>query len=59
METGGLSEPKPATPEIQHIANEVKQEFERRSKRTYDIFKAIVYKTQVVAGTNYFIKVCI
>ncbi|XP_035425479.1 cystatin-A-like [Cygnus atratus] len=57
MVPGGLSETKPATPEIQHIVDQVKPEFERREKRTYGIFRAIVYKTQVVAGTNYFIKV--
>uniref|UniRef100_A0A8B9DTH3 Cystatin domain-containing protein n=1 Tax=Anser cygnoides TaxID=8845 RepID=A0A8B9DTH3_ANSCY len=40
------------------IGKKVKPEFERREKRTYDIFRAIEYKTQVVAGINYFIKVC-
>lgn len=59
MMPGGLSETKPATPEVQDIVNEVKPQFESRENRTYGIFKAIVYKTQVVAGTNYFIKVCI
>uniref|UniRef100_A0A8C3CNH8 Cystatin domain-containing protein n=1 Tax=Cairina moschata TaxID=8855 RepID=A0A8C3CNH8_CAIMO len=57
METGGLSETQPATPEVQHIADQVKAEFERRENRTFDIFQAIVYRTQVVAGINYFIKV--
>ncbi|XP_068555151.1 cystatin-B-like [Anas acuta] len=57
METGGLSETQPATPEVQHIADQVKAEFERRENRTFDIFQAIEYRTQVVAGTNYFIKV--
>ncbi|KAM7128088.1 cystatin-A [Ciconia boyciana] len=57
MMPGGLSEAKPATPEVQHIVNEVKPQFESRENRTYGIFKAIVYKTQVVAGINYFIKV--
>lgn len=37
---------------------QVKAEFERRENRTFDIFQAIVYRTQVVAGINYFIKVC-
>ncbi|KFU98551.1 PREDICTED: cystatin-A [Pterocles gutturalis] len=57
MMTGGLSETKPATPEVQCIVNEVKPQFESRQNRTYDMFKAIVYRTQIVAGVNYFIKV--
>ncbi|XP_068022124.1 cystatin-B-like [Melanerpes formicivorus] len=57
MMTGGLSETKPATPEVQHIADQVKPQFESKVNRTFDIFKAIVYRTQVVAGLNYFIKV--
>ncbi|NWX48975.1 CYTB protein, partial [Steatornis caripensis] len=36
---------------------QVKSQFESRQNRTYGIFKAIVYKAQVVAGVNYFIKV--
>ncbi|XP_042644798.1 cystatin-A [Tyto alba] len=57
MMTGGLSETKPATPEVQYMVNQVKPQFESRENRTYDIFQAIVYRTQVVAGINYFIKV--
>lgn len=57
MMPGGLSEAKPATPEVQHIVSQVKLQFESRVNRTCGIFKAIVYKTQVVAGINYFIKV--
>ncbi|XP_014812780.1 PREDICTED: cystatin-A-like [Calidris pugnax] len=57
MMTGGLSDTKPATPEIQDIANKVKPQFESKENRTYGIFKAIKYRSQVVAGVNYFIKV--
>lgn len=57
MMPGGLSETKPATPEVQHMVDEVKPQFESKENRTCGIFKAIVYKTQVVAGINYFIKV--
>ncbi|XP_032061943.1 cystatin-A-like isoform X1 [Aythya fuligula] len=57
MVPGGLSETKSATPEVQHIVDQVKAEFERRENRTFDIFQAIVYRAQVVAGINYFIKV--
>ncbi|XP_065511672.1 cystatin-A-like [Caloenas nicobarica] len=54
---GGLSETKPATPEVQEIVDKVKPQFESRVNKTCEIFKAISYRTQVVAGTNYFIKV--
>ena len=37
---------------------QVKLEFERRVNMTCSIFQAIVYRTQVVAGIMYFIKVC-
>ncbi|KFZ61634.1 Cystatin-B, partial [Antrostomus carolinensis] len=36
---------------------QVKPQFEGRENRTCGMFKAVIYKTQVVAGTNYFIKV--
>ncbi|NXL30686.1 CYTB protein, partial [Glaucidium brasilianum] len=36
---------------------QVKPQFESRVNGTYGIFQAIVYRTQVVAGINYFIKV--
>ncbi|KAM6310372.1 cystatin-A-like [Aegotheles albertisi] len=57
MMPGGLSETKPATPEVQHIADEVQPQFESRVNRTCSMFTAIIYRTQVVAGINYFIKV--
>uniref|UniRef100_A0A8C9JWL5 Cystatin A n=1 Tax=Panthera tigris altaica TaxID=74533 RepID=A0A8C9JWL5_PANTA len=57
MIPGGLSEAKPATPEIQEIANEVKPQLEEKTNETYQKFEAIEYKTQVVAGINYYIKV--
>ena len=35
----------------------MRTEVEARLRKKYDMFKAETYKTQVVAGTNYFIKV--
>ncbi|XP_074964600.1 cystatin-A-like [Phalacrocorax aristotelis] len=57
MVPGGLTKAQTATPEVQGIADQVKLELENKVNRTYEIFKAIIFKTQVVAGINYFIKV--
>ncbi|XP_003469356.2 cystatin-A [Cavia porcellus] len=54
---GGLSKAKPATPEIQEIADKIKPQLEEKTNESYQEFTAIEYKTQVVAGTNYFIKI--
>uniref|UniRef100_A0A8C0G3R1 Cystatin A n=1 Tax=Chelonoidis abingdonii TaxID=106734 RepID=A0A8C0G3R1_CHEAB len=59
MNVGGLTEPKPATPEVQKIADQVKLQLEEKANEKYLVFVAILYKTQVVAGTNYFIKVSV
>ncbi|KAM6292273.1 cystatin-A-like [Porphyrio hochstetteri] len=57
MMPGGLSEAKPATPEVQLMMDQVKPQLESRENRIYDTFEAVTYKTQVVAGLNYFVKV--
>ncbi|KFO30703.1 cystatin-A [Fukomys damarensis] len=57
MIPGGLSETRPATPEIQKIVDEVKPQLEEKTNESYQEFKAIEYKSQVVAGAIYYIKV--
>ncbi|XP_005071579.1 cystatin-A [Mesocricetus auratus] len=57
MIPGGLSEARPATPEVQEIADQVRAQLEEKTNEKYEKFEAIEYKTQVVAGVNYFIKV--
>ncbi|XP_027509297.1 cystatin-A-like [Corapipo altera] len=54
---GGLSPPECATQEIQDITNQVKVQLRVRVNERYDLFRAILYRTQVVAGIMYFIKV--
>ncbi|XP_042525123.1 cystatin-A [Dipodomys spectabilis] len=56
MIPGGLTEARPATPEIQEIANQVKQQLEEKTNETYEEFEAVEYKSQVVAGTIFYIK---
>ncbi|XP_060226315.1 cystatin-A-like [Meriones unguiculatus] len=57
MIRGGLSEAKPATPEIQEIVDKIKPQLEEQTNEKYETFKAVEYKSQVVAGINHFIKV--
>eukprot|EP01127_Copromyxa_protea_P023729 TRINITY_DN901_c0_g1_i1.p1 TRINITY_DN901_c0_g1~~TRINITY_DN901_c0_g1_i1.p1 ORF type:complete len:145 (-),score=19.79 TRINITY_DN901_c0_g1_i1:75-509(-) len=53
---GGLSEEKPANLEVTHLAKAVYPEVSSSVGET-QVFQPISYKTQVVAGTNYFVKV--
>ncbi|XP_005146690.2 cystatin-B [Melopsittacus undulatus] len=57
MLCGGTSAVRPATGETQQIVDEVKSQLEEKEGKTFDVFTAVEFKTQVVAGTNYFIKV--
>ncbi|XP_067390170.1 cystatin-B-like [Emydura macquarii macquarii] len=41
------------------VKKKVKPELEGKENKTYPVFEAIKYRSQVVAGTNYFIKVSI
>ncbi|XP_065827449.1 stefin-C-like [Oscarella lobularis] len=55
--SGGLSETSDATAEIKAIAEEVKGAAEAKAGQCFSKFVATKYRSQVVAGTNYFIKV--
>ncbi|XP_068588389.1 cystatin-B-like [Cebidichthys violaceus] len=57
MLCGGTHPAVPATDEIQKICDSVKSAAEQKAGKTYDVFTAKSYTSQVVAGTNYFIKV--
>nr|XP_020455589.1 cystatin-B-like [Monopterus albus] len=54
---GGLSASKPADEEIQKLCDSVKSLAEAKSGKNYGVFNAISYTSQIVAGTNYFVKV--
>ncbi|XP_054858148.1 cystatin-B-like [Eublepharis macularius] len=51
------SEPKAATAETQQLVQAVKAEVEEKEGKSFDVFSAVEFKTQMVAGINYFIKV--
>ncbi|XP_053912543.1 protein MIX23 isoform X5 [Cuculus canorus] len=54
--SGQFSDPMTPTPEIQEIANRVRPKLEKEVGRRYPIFLAVLYRYQMVLGTNYCIK---
>ncbi|XP_071989374.1 leukocyte cysteine proteinase inhibitor 1-like [Engystomops pustulosus] len=52
---GGLSEEKAATKEVQDLCNAVKSEFLKQCGINAEKFVAVRYRTQVVAGTMYYV----
>uniref|UniRef100_A0A3P9M9A7 Cystatin-B n=1 Tax=Oryzias latipes TaxID=8090 RepID=A0A3P9M9A7_ORYLA len=46
-----------ANEDIQKICDLVRDQVEKMAVKHFDLFVAISYRSQVVAGTNYFIKV--
>merc|ERR1712042_430519 len=57
MICGGTGDEKPADEQIQqHVAN-VKGQVETKLGKSFSVFEAKSYKSQVVAGQNYFVKV--
>ncbi|XP_075053539.1 cystatin-B-like [Mixophyes fleayi] len=54
---GGIGKSKPADPEVQRVCDQVKPEVEEKEGRTFSTFNVVVYKSQVVSGTNLFVKV--
>lgn len=54
---GGVEELIPANAEVQGFVNKIKPSLETKANKKFSLFKAIEYRSQVVAGTNYFVKV--
>ncbi|XP_025749086.1 cystatin-B-like [Callorhinus ursinus] len=57
MMCGAPTASQPATAETQAIADQVKPQLEERENKKYATFKAVEFRSQVVAGMNYFIEV--
>ncbi|XP_040122896.1 cystatin-B isoform X1 [Oryx dammah] len=57
MMCGAPSATQPATAETQAIADKVKSQLEEKEKKKFPVFKAVEFRSQVVAGMNYLIKV--
>ena len=54
---GSFNNAKEATEEVKTLAKGMKEQVEKQLGQTFDRFDAVVFSTQVVAGTNYLIKV--
>lgn len=57
MNCGGFTPTSEPNDKVQLILNSIKDSFENETNTTYDIFSVHSYKTQIVAGTNYLVKV--
>ena len=55
----GFSKAKLATDEVKQIVKEIQPKIEERTNEKYTVFEAISFKSQVVKGVNYVIKVLV
>jgi len=54
---GGVGETKKGDQEAQQIIDSVRADLESKSGKSFSKYEAHSYSTQVVAGTNFFVKV--
>ena len=54
---GGHSNAKEITPEVTEMVNSVRGQIETQLNSTFEVFEPVSYTTQVVAGTNFTVKI--
>ena len=57
MMCGGHSAVKPANDEVTQMVNSLRNQIESHMNAQYEVFEAVSYTSQVVAGTNFVVKV--
>ena len=57
MMTGGLGDEKEMTNDVKELTIALKSEAEKSLNETFSKFEPLSFKSQVVAGVNYFVKV--
>lgn len=57
MKAGGFTDSKQITDEIKELTKSLKTEIEDKVQSSFELFEPISYKSQVVAGTNYLVKI--
>lgn len=54
---GSIGDSKPADAEAQQVADAVRPVVQEQTKKSYEVYEVLSYKTQLVAGLNFFLKV--
>jgi len=54
---GGVGKTKPATPAVQELVSGLRDSIEEKAGKKFSVFEVISYASQVVNGTNYFVKI--
>jgi len=54
---GGYTETLYATPDIQEMAEQVRKEIEGLFTTQFQVYNVVYYRTQLVAGMNYLMKI--
>ena len=57
MKCGGKAEARDADESIISMCNSLKSNIESKANTTYSTFEPIKYRSQVVAGSNYYVKI--
>lgn len=57
MLCGGTGPVKEATEDVQQVCDQIKDQAEKFLEKSLTQFRALSYRPQTVAGTNYFVKV--
>lgn len=56
---GGLEDEKPADEAVRKVISSVQDEIKKQYSKEIDTIEPVSYRTQVVAGMNYFIRVSV
>ena len=59
MKAGGYTPEKQITPEVTAIAMQMKTQIQAKMMFHYEVYVPVSFQTQVVAGTNYRIRIAV
>jgi len=59
MMAGGFTQDREPDDEVRNIAQAIKQHAEQHANRTFNLWEVVAFKSQVVAGTNFKLKISV